>query len=741
MNGFFPAISPGIILALSLTVPPLGAWDPLPVAEDPKVFMPGSQPGSVVLPDSSNCASCHADFDPVSEPNHTWRGSMMAQATRDPLWLATMAVAGQDSVWALGNANAMDLCLRCHTPTGWLGGRSDPPNGTALSVASGDYDGVTCAACHHMLDPFPGLNLQPEVPVETDPDLIDAADLTRTTDIAILSNLTLFDGSPFFNATTDLPVHYGTVSTTDLTKYIEGGAGQMFVDPDTKKRRGPRIDVSTKSHKFLYSRYHKSRQMCHTCHDVSNPVLANVLVGPGTSEAQSPTSYFHVERTSSEFELSDYAQPGGAPTGGPIAARGIANASDCQDCHMPRVPGGLAKQGIQSRTDVASHRLTGGNYWMTRILASADSSGPSPDTYNIGILDGTKHPGAAIETSGLQGAGAALLDGSSEAIEMLQQAASIEVVSDPPGDSILRIFNHTGHKLISGFPEGRRMWLNVRFLDELGAIISEINPYSDLVTSSDGNGNLAYVSGGDLVVNRDDLVYEANMSSSLTGETKTFHFVLATDRYKDNRIPPKGFRINDAVDRICQPRWHGADAADYFTAEEYAGGFDEVRIPKPPSAAGWTATLYYQSTSKAYIEFLRDEIKGDADSLLGVPPPSGEPTAYILQSDPFFSTLRGWGDAIWDLWLHNDGSAPVAMTTAISAARIDHLSYSEGSMTVHIQTIPGRHYQLERSPDLGEDTWMEVGDEAIGDGTVVPLPDPGSTSTTRGFYRVRNWTE
>ena len=42
---------------------------------------------------------------------------LMAQAMRDPLFLATMAIANQDAP-ASG-----DLCLRCHTPTGWLGGR------------------------------------------------------------------------------------------------------------------------------------------------------------------------------------------------------------------------------------------------------------------------------------------------------------------------------------------------------------------------------------------------------------------------------------------------------------------------------------------------------------------------------------------------------------------------------------------------------------------------------------------
>ncbi len=95
----------------------------------------------------------------------------MAHAGRDPLWLACMVVALQDSIWAVGNPNAGDLCLRCHTPGGWLAGRSDPPNLTALSTASGDpdFDGINCDLCHRMVDPMSGLR-QPDVPPETTPE-------------------------------------------------------------------------------------------------------------------------------------------------------------------------------------------------------------------------------------------------------------------------------------------------------------------------------------------------------------------------------------------------------------------------------------------------------------------------------------------------------------------------------------------------------------------------------------------
>ena len=129
------------------------AWTPVPVDQDPLVRMPGTQPNQGVnLEGPSRCLNCHADYDHAVEPGFNWKGSMMAQAARDPIFWACYTVSLQDSIWALGNANAGDLCERCHFPEGWLAGRSDPPNAT-LMVGS-DYDGLHCDFCHSLYDPF-----------------------------------------------------------------------------------------------------------------------------------------------------------------------------------------------------------------------------------------------------------------------------------------------------------------------------------------------------------------------------------------------------------------------------------------------------------------------------------------------------------------------------------------------------------------------------------------------------------
>ena len=762
------------VFLVSMVMYSVHSWTPTPVSDDQNVFMPGSQPGQVGTFESpGRCDNCHGGYNTTVEPAYNWRGSMMAQAARDPLWLACLATADQDSIWAVGNPNAGDICIRCHSPTGWLEGRSDPTN-TALLVKE-DFDGVQCDFCHRMVDPFAELG-QPDVPPETTSSSVASlqstagtlglllseypwlflvpffvaafaasksksyvekswtvivlallsasivtpaivasqsmADETYQRDIEVLSALTLFDGTPFLDAITGLPTYYGDGS---LPNYVESASGQYFVDP-TGPKRGPFDDAPAK-HQIYYSRFHKSNTFCSACHDVSNPILASVFLGASVPETQAAASYFHVERTTSEFMLSLYGREGAATN-----IPGISWADKCQDCHMQDVTGvGANKAGTPIRVDLPLHDLTGGNQWVSGILASVDPTGPAYDAYNYAILSGQKYTGAQIEVAGLSGYGQALLDGAQRATQQLQNAATLTVVSQDTESITLRVQNNGGHKLISGFPEGRRMFLSVQFFDAAGNLAGEINPYSPLVTTIDANGNEVYVSGGELVKTHEELVWEVLMSSiDLTGEQKTFHFALATDRYKDNRIPPKGFDTSAMYERLAQPRWNGADAPDYFTAEEYAGGYDDVTIAKPLGAAYWNATLYYQTTSREYVEFLRDEINGNADTLSS-PTPSGELNAYIVQTDPFFSNLKGWGNAIWDLWLHNEGASPVTMESVQSHANIPPVaSFTESAETVYVGEAINFDATGSYDPDgsIVSYSW-DFGDGATATGAIV----------------------
>ena len=143
------------------------SWNPLTADDDHNLFMPGTQPGeSGIFESPEKCDNCHGGYNQEVEPDYNWRGSMMAQAARDPLWLSCLTTANQDSMYAVGNPNAGDLCIRCHSPTGWLEGRSDPSN--TQNLRNDDFWSVQCDFCHRMLDPFAELG-QPGVQEKTVP--------------------------------------------------------------------------------------------------------------------------------------------------------------------------------------------------------------------------------------------------------------------------------------------------------------------------------------------------------------------------------------------------------------------------------------------------------------------------------------------------------------------------------------------------------------------------------------------
>ncbi|VGO12441.1 hypothetical protein PDESU_00993 [Pontiella desulfatans] len=670
-------------------------WTPKPVEDDPLVRMPGTQPGQVVdLESDKQCLSCHGGSTYEME---NWKGSLMAQASRDPIFWAGMTVAAQDAVWALGTPNAADICVRCHFPQGWLDGRSDPVNCT--DMRGEDYDGVSCKICHYMYDPFYQATYDGTREGndwvgywDENGNLQGAVDDTRNADAEAASAITHFRGDAFF--TNDAP---------KSASYTENGGGHMFIVTHTTGisdgKRASFSDAPAK-HDWLYSRYHKSKYMCGTCHDISNPALANLdYIGTNAShgvilpsESQPAYSYAHVERTFSEFMLSDFGLQGGTDGTGPYhpskfnTSHAENKIATCQDCHFRDIEGvSSAKQGKVRPGDstahplsgVPEHRMIGGNLWVPYLLASIEPTSPNYSPANEALL---KQGPAALTLDFSQGESLdpfLLLETIELSGQMLQDSISMDDAnySLDDGEFTMRLQNHTGHKLISGYPEGRRMFLNVKAYanDEL---IYEINPYDDAVGTlkgldADYSPNSPALS--DWEEYEDELVYEVHQASSvLTNEHTTFHMALATHRVKDNRILPRGFRIAEAADRLCEPVWHGHSDTNihheenFYTQAEYEGGFDEIEIELPKGTERIEAVLYYQTTSREFIEFLRNEING-AGTLPNVPGAGGD-LPYLAQTDPWFSGLKAWGDTIWQLWDNNkhiQGAAPVMMTNTL----------------------------------------------------------------------------
>lgn len=483
--------------------------------------LPGTQPfaGGIMANPTDDCAQCHGGYDQSVEPWYNWRGSMMGNTMRDPLFLATMVVAEQDA------PGSGDLCLRCHTPGGWLEGRSVDTSGGMITLK--DRHGVQCDYCHRLVDPIYQEGVSP-------PE-----------DLPILAAL-------------EAPV-------------LGHGEGQHVVDPEPA-RRGPYGDVDA-SHQWLESAFHRSAALCGTCHDVSNPVY---VAGshPGeyvVHDLDTPhpdgdkRDMFPVERTFSEWAVSDYAASGVyAPQFAGNSPDGIV--STCQDCHMSAHSGRGAQSG-PIRDDLAVHDLTGANHFVPDLI---------PDFY-----------------PGEYDAGA-LAAGKARAVSMLQRAATLEIIEQTRADEAgvtVRVTNETGHKLPSGYPEGRRIWLNLRVYGGDQSLLYESGAY-DLETG--------------VLDHDDDLkIYHIKPGASsrladLLGIDygPSFRFVLNDTVFFDNRIPPRGATLAELA-QIQSP----VVGYDGYQDGQY---WDEAWYALPTGARTVTATLYYQSTSKEYIEFLRD---------------------------------------------------------------------------------------------------------------------------------------
>jgi hypothetical protein len=646
------------------------------------IQIPGTQPVGTDNPpnltSSGNCG-CH-NFSPAagvpddSVPVHGWSGAMMANAGRDPLFWATVAVAEQD--FLPGSGGVGDLCLHCHSVKGWLEGRSTPTDGSALDPTT-DNEGIMCEFCHTLTDPDQANSI---------PNPIEGTYIEEQHGDFVAYDETTGEG------------YYG---------------GAEYVLNAGETRIGPYFDPSAR-HDVIPSSFHRDARLCGTCHDVSNPAVGDLAPNhgalvplPGTSSGiidgpvadkaamnNPPESYGIVERTFSEWvasgldtlrvndfpSLSDSVlrTPGGAldrayqaalwgtcSSSGDLcnidancsgsetcvtftadyqqpmvtpAAAGDPRYYTCQTCHMAATGGDGANQGRGNkwdnsdpwdrdvRPDLPRHDQSGMSYWIQRVVQYQDQNG-------------TLLFGGGLTATEVDHMDAAMLRSEAH----LRSAAHLAATQ--VGNQLeVTVTNLTGHKLISGYPEGRRMWINVRWYDGGDALVDEQGEYGELyhegqpVTVQDLDGDTWTVRS--LIDPDSTKVYEAKPGISqewaatllavgypadmvlewdreehqpehdlqdLANEPPgtiyhTFHFVLNNAVYADNRIPPYLMDYDEAERRNALP----------IPADQYgnpgSGGvydhFDRVYFDVPPGAVRAEVRLMYQATSWEYIQFL-----------------------------------------------------------------------------------------------------------------------------------------
>jgi hypothetical protein len=496
----------------------------LSAEEIPAVFhVSGTQIGEVPRGNhfgSPYCAACHQTGS--SGPYDGWSGSLMAQAGRDPLFFAQLATANQD-VPGVGY-----YCLRCHVPTSIITGNAYEPTGARLDDF--DRDGVTCHFCHSLIDPVG----------ERGDTLQDARDTLALGQLK------------------DRPSHYGNA---------------MFALQPGGQRRGPYTEESVIAGGFLphevsYADFFERADICGTCHDVGNPAivrgedgayhLGDLLSPPRDTD---PAHQFPLERTYTEWRLSDFAVEDGVDLGGKFGREGEPVVGKCHDCHMPNTSGLAANIG-QMRDDLDQHQFLGAASWVLEIIGLRHQGDPAVDQ-------------------------ASLRRGYDRDLAMIKRATSLKVDLDQRSLHV-RVTNDCGHKFPTGHIEGRRAWVNVVFRNGDGAVVGEAGAYRP----ADGTIDEASTMVFEMKVG---LSHEAAARSGLP-EGVTSHMSLADTIVKDTRIPPRGF------DRArFEANGAGAVGADYTDGQYWA----EMSFNVPNAAASASVTVYYQMMTREYATALK----------------------------------------------------------------------------------------------------------------------------------------
>jgi hypothetical protein len=295
-----------------------------------------------------------------------------------------------------------------------------------------------------------------------------------------------------------------------------------------------------------------------------------------------------IERTFSEWQQSQYAQ---------------APETTCQNCHMPASedPEATAcSYRINNRTgNLPVHAFVGGNTWVPGIVkgefgAGLDQSGSNRTASLQQTIDWSR---------GLLGTAAAL-------------DTTISSYTPPTGSVpgamalSIKVTNLTGHKLPTGYAEGRRMWLNVQVRDANGGLVFESAAYDPATAelAQDPQARVYEVLQGIWNYHGTGTCDIENASNQ-----KMFHFVLNDCIARDSRIPPLGFAPATAAD----PNGYDLRPVGYTYPETSPGSgvlvnYDTATytLAVPPGTVTpltATARLYYQTASNYYIEFLRDE--------------------------------------------------------------------------------------------------------------------------------------
>ncbi len=319
-------------------------------------------------------------------------------------------------------------------------------------------------------------------------------------------------------------------------------------------KQGPHGSALLNGHSSTQSSLMTDSVMCAQCHDVSNDFLTLKDANLGDTGEVMP-----LERTYTEWRDSAYSDPTDP------------DANSCQGCHFERYAGYAATAGPPPyRPELARHTIVGGNHIVPKMVAEIYRGDlNAPGWLRDLDADADRVVDATIRN---------LQDYSAE------MTARELVVDEDGARLVVRVENKAGHKLPTGYSEGRRMWIGHNVVDSVNG------PGPRTGTPKNDTWDIA---------EEPVRTWEVQLSEDFT--THSFELPTVDKVLKDNRIPPKGFRARISTLPIGQVFETQPDGT--------LAHWDDVELPLGDSGC-WPVvvdvTLYFQTISGDYYRFLVD---------------------------------------------------------------------------------------------------------------------------------------
>lgn len=449
-------------------------------------------------------------------------------------------------------------------------------------------------------------------------------------------------GSPVFNVDGSVSAMFEKPVNAP---YLRDSYGKLVLDANGDPMVDYQAQAVSIEHPTFENKFLKSSEMCGTCHELTVPVASH-----GMPE----------QRTYTEWKYSAFSQPGAfqnanlpgrpaLPAGMTKTANSLAGEVRCQDCHMPKVkheyddvsPVSLNADPVMvgwfpygkdrnNTGGTSSHKHAGANRDLPEYMKFLY---PEPDLEVIGAQTGNDtriFPGMLSTRD-------PMYERTQRNTELSMRDAVELSIASPPTESTttpglyevqVKVLNRTGHKIPSGYPDGRRLFLSLQVKDANGAAVYTSGHYdaanADLLTAPGVPFNRALSPVIDATVENAVMVYErvtcmdgllplGQAKPDGTCDSPGSPSLLNNAIMFDNRIPPAGFdyagyQAGGAKFWNYDPGTRAIfeDAARYPAGQ----GYDLVTYrfeATPGQVFTARATANWQTHTKEFMTHLRDQ--------------------------------------------------------------------------------------------------------------------------------------